>query len=102
MEQVISVREQGIFSAEDSFILALALTNQATLVTRDVEDFSKLAHLVNEPHYGIILLRPDKSETREHINFLLANFLERYSDLDLVGRIVVISPKRIRFRPPLK
>jgi len=98
---VVSVREQGMFSADDSLILALALTHQAVLLTRDVDDFSKLSHLAGEPHHGIILLRPGKNETAEHINSLLSNFFARYAQVDLVGRIVVITPKRIRFRPRL-
>jgi predicted nuclease of predicted toxin-antitoxin system len=98
---VVSVREQSIFSAEDTFVLALALTRQAVLLTRDVEDFSKISHLAGEPHYGIILLRPGKNETPDHVNSLLGKFLTQYSDVDLTSRIVVVTPKRIRFRPPL-
>ncbi len=99
---VVSVREQGIFSADDSFVLALALTHQAVLLTRDVEDFSKMSHLIGEPHSGIILLRPGKDETPDHINSLLERFLKHYGHIRLTSRIAVIAPKRIRFRPPLE
>ncbi len=99
---VIGAREQNLYSVEDRHVLALALANQSALLTRDIADFSRIAHLTGEPHYGIILLRPGKNETALHINSLLAKFIGQFPDLDLAGRIVVISPKRIRFRPPLK
>lgn len=99
--RVVSVREQGMFSADDSFVLALALAHQAALLTRDIQDFSKIAHLAGEPHYGIVLLRPGKDETPKHINSLLDGFMTRYSQVDLTSHIVVITPKRIRFRPRL-
>ena len=50
---VVGIREQGIFSADDSIVLALALANKATVLTRDVSDFSRIAHLAGEPHFGI-------------------------------------------------
>jgi predicted nuclease of predicted toxin-antitoxin system len=98
---VISVREQGLFSADDSFVLALALAHQAILLTRDVQDFSRIAHLAGEPHYGIILLRPGKDETPIHINSLLEKFIQQYAQTDLTSRIVVVTPKRVRFHPRL-
>ncbi len=98
---VVSIREQGLFSVDDSIVLALALARQSVLLTRDVSDFSKISYLANEPHYGIILLRPSKDETATGINALLSKFLARYADIDLASRIVVLTPKRIRFRPPL-
>jgi len=100
--QVISVREQGIFSADDSIVLAFALAEQAILLTRDVADFSRIAYLAGEPHYGIVLLRPGKNETPEHVNALLLRFFRLYAGIDLAKRIVVITPKRIRFRPRLE
>ncbi len=100
--QVISVREQGIFSADDSIILALALANRAVLLTRDVSDFSRISYLAGEPHDGIILMRPGKDETSAHVNLLLANYFRRFAWVDLSSRIVVITPKRIRFRPRLE
>ncbi len=48
---VVSVREQGAFSVEDSMVLALALANEAVLLTRDVSDFSRISYLAGEPHY---------------------------------------------------
>ena len=99
---VVSVREQGLFSVDDNLVLALALSHQAVLLTRDVSDFSKISYLANEPHHGIILLRPGKDETATHINALLALFLARYGEMDPSGQIIVITPKRIRFRPPLE
>ena len=97
--EVISVREQGLFSIDDSIVLAMALASEAVLLTRDVSDFSRIAYLAGAPHYGIILLRPGKDETSTHVNALLAKFLTRYADINLVSRIVVITPKRIRFHP---
>ncbi len=99
---VISVREQGLFSVDDSIILAMALASEAVLLTRDVSDFSRISYLAGEPHYGIVLLRPGKDETPANVNELLSKFLTRHSTVDLASRIVVISPKRIRFRPPLE
>ena len=100
--EVVTIREEGFFSAEDAFVLALALATRSVLLTRDVADFSKIAYLAGEPHFGIILLRPGKDETPAHVNALLAKFFDRHAGIDLSGRIVVITPKRIRFRPPLE
>ena len=40
--EVFSVREQGLYSLDDSMVLALALAYQAILLTRDVSDFNPL------------------------------------------------------------
>jgi predicted nuclease of predicted toxin-antitoxin system len=100
--QVIGVREQGIFSADDSIVLALALAHRAILLTRDVADFSRMSYLAGEPHLGIMMVRPGKDQTPQHINQLLADYFTKYPDVDLTSRIVVITPRRIRFRPPLE
>ncbi len=52
--------------------------------------------------YGIVILRPGNDETPHHVNSLLLSFFNRYGEVDLSGHIVVITPKRIRFRPPLE
>ncbi len=83
-------------------MLALALAEQAVLLTRDVHDFSRITSLAGKPHYGIVNLRPGRNETNANIIALLERFLARYGNKDLTGRIVTINPKKVRFRPPLE
>ena len=97
--------DEGISPATIAWLRAqdhqvISVREQAILLTR--ADLSRISYLAGEPHYGIILLRPGKNETAEHVNAMLMRFFQMHAGIDLAKRIAAITPKRIRFRPRLE
>jgi predicted nuclease of predicted toxin-antitoxin system len=88
--------------APDEAIAAHARETQAALVSRDT-DFADIRRYPPEQYPGIVVLRlPDDAIASEIVNVLErfvsdSRFIEHLS-----GRLAIVEPNRVRFRPPLE
>jgi predicted nuclease of predicted toxin-antitoxin system len=97
--EAVHVRDFGLGDAPDSQIAALAQIDGFTLVTRDM-DFADIRRYPPEKYAGLMVLRlPDDANAHE-INDVLAKFCRNPSwVVGLPGRLAILEPDRLRFRP---
>jgi predicted nuclease of predicted toxin-antitoxin system len=95
------VRDIGLGNATDVKIAAYVRSVGAAIVTRDV-DFADIRNYPPRDFKGIIVLRmPDDAVAATIVN-LLEVFLSRAEFLaGIAGRLAIVEPGRVRFRPPL-
>lgn len=89
-------REQGLLDADDSVVWAKAAELQAVLVTRDLHFTNRLRYDPTECG-GVIFITPGNLKVAEEIELLL-KFLEETWNENLIGKLVLLSPKQIRVR----
>jgi predicted nuclease of predicted toxin-antitoxin system len=94
-------RDAGFGSAADVQIAAHIRRTTAALLTRDL-DFGDVRRYPPEDYDGIVVLRlPDDMVARD-ICDVIARFLSEPLFVEsLPGRLAVVEPQRVRFRPPL-
>jgi len=99
--QVEFARDIGMANAPDEAIAARARETQAVIVTRDM-DFADVRRYPPEEHPGIVVLRlPDDAVASEVVT-VLERFVSDKTFLEhLLGRLAIVEPNRVRFRPPL-
>lgn len=97
--EVMDVREIAMGSADDSVIARHARENAFCLITRD-KDFGDIRNYPPGDYGGIIVLDlPDDFGTTEVLR-ILEVFLSHKEWLErLPGRLAIIEPSRVRFRP---
>ena len=90
-------REHG--AADDSVIANHARENGFCLLTRD-KDFGDIRNYPPADYAGIIVLDlPDETVAADVLR-MLESFLSRKEWLDrLQGRLAIVQPGRVRFRP---
>lgn len=95
------VRDLGLGAAPDEQIAAHARASASVVLTRDL-DFSDIRRYPPANHAGLIVLRLPDDAVVEEILRVVERFL---SDAEFVshlpGRLAVVEPSRVRFRPPL-
>jgi len=91
-----TVSSEGLSGAEDARVVQAAQASDRVLLTLDKGIASLLRYPIRE-HGGTVLFRPDESGRLSVLSFVrsrLADLLE----FDLVGRLTVVGPTRIRLR----
>lgn len=83
--------------AEDTAILERAFAEERIVVTND-KDFGELIFRRQEAHQGVILLRLQDEGGVNRVQVMTA-LMKQYSK-QLPGRFVVVTEKKVRFRPP--
>lgn len=93
---VLTVYDEGLEQADDDALLVRARQQKRVFLTRD-KDFSNILLYPPVEYYGIIVLRMNvRDEVLVH--GLLLNFLNDKSDLDLIGKLAIISKDKVRVR----
>lgn len=94
-------RDIGLGAAKDEEIAARARATGAALLTRDL-DFADIRRYPPAMYAGIIVVRlPDDSNAKD-ITQVVDRFLREPTFLaQLNGRLVIVAPDHVRFRPPL-
>ncbi|HUO26562.1 MAG TPA: DUF5615 family PIN-like protein [Candidatus Aquilonibacter sp.] len=87
---------EDLIGAEDARIGAAARNSARILMTLDKGIASLLRYPANE-HAGLVLFRPDVSGRREVLSFVRSR-LASLLDLEITGRLTVVTPTRIRVR----
>lgn len=90
----VHVNEIGMRGASDREVWANGANNDRVLISRDL-DFP-MRELPKPP--GLILLRLPDFYTREHIRAIVTEFSTTVAFDEVVGRITVVSPGRVRTR----
>ena len=99
--QVEFARDIGLASAPDEDIGARARHSGAVLLTRDL-DFADIRRYPPEQYPGIVVLRLPDDTVAEEIVRVAERFLKEPVFLEhLAGRLAIVEPDRVRFRPPL-
>jgi predicted nuclease of predicted toxin-antitoxin system len=95
------VRDAGLGDATDEQIESHARSSGSVLVTRDL-DFADIRRGIPADCPGVLVLRISEDSTAEKIARVLGRFLVS-NDLvqHLKGRLAILEPSRVRFRPPL-
>lgn len=97
----IFARDIGLSAASDEQIAAYARAQGCALVTRDL-DFADVRRYPPQHYAGIVVLRLPDDTVAAGIAHVLDLFL---GDQRLVGaiggRLAIVEPERVRFRPPL-
>jgi predicted nuclease of predicted toxin-antitoxin system len=95
----LHVRDIGMRSADDPVIAAHARSNGLVLVSRD-SDFGDTRNYPPADYAGIVVVRPHGHATAVQVVKLLEAFTRREDWLaQLPGRLAIVEPGRVRFRP---
>ncbi|MBS0557479.1 MAG: DUF5615 family PIN-like protein [Proteobacteria bacterium] len=95
-------RDIGLGTAPDEQIAQFARAHAAVLVTRDL-DFADVRRYPPGRHFGLLVLRLPDTATATQIAGVLDRFLKSPRLVaQLPGRLAVVDPVRVRFRPPLE
>lgn len=99
--EVEFARDIGLAAAPDSDIAARAQATRAALLTRDL-DFADVRSYPPEQYAGIVVLRLPDDAVAQDIARLVELFLrEPTFTSQLAGRLAIVEPDRVRFRPAL-
>ena len=91
------VQEVGLKGASDREVFDFARSQQAALITADV-DLADARVLQGETHHGLILLRMPPEMSASAVTVEATRLLERIAEEDLVGSLLVLEPGRVRIR----
>jgi len=95
--EVRDIRDHGLRGANDDGIYQFAQSNQAVLISGDM-DFSNILRFPIGSHFGIVIARFPNEMTTNEINRQL---VERFSGLtedDFRGNLIIIQPGKVRIR----
>jgi predicted nuclease of predicted toxin-antitoxin system len=100
--EAVHVGETDLKDAADQRIAERGHAERRVVVTRDL-DFADVRRYPPEESPGYLVLRVPDTWIATEINELLSRFLA-LSDLvgQIPGHLVILDPRRIRFRPALK
>ena len=99
--QVEFARDAGFGSATDIEIAAHVRETRAVLLTRDL-DFGDVRRYPPDDYGGIVVLRLPDDMIAGDIVHVLERFLREPVFVErLPGRLAIVEPNRVRFRPPL-
>jgi len=97
VEDVRQVLPEG---AEDALVARYAQTHRLVLITRDF-DFADIRNYPPQQYGGIIVLELPDDAVASQVVLTLQNFVSQPTLLvRLAGRLAIVSPWRVRFRPP--
>jgi predicted nuclease of predicted toxin-antitoxin system len=95
----VDVRDIGLRAATDEVIASYARRNQQTLITRDF-DFADIRNYPPGDYSGIVVLDLPNHATAAQVVKALDTFVRAKEWLDLLsGRLAIVEPSRVRFRP---
>lgn len=99
--QVDFARDLGLAAAPDRDIAERAKRTGAVLLTRDL-DFANTRQYVPQDYAGLVVLRLPDDATARKIGDVVERFVQQPGFLSaLSGRLAIVEPDRVRFRPPL-
>ncbi|SRR6266478_1889882 len=99
--EVEFARDIGLAAAVDSEIAARAQATRAALVTRDL-DFGDVRRYPPDQYAGIVVLRVADNAVAKEIVRIAERFLREPTFVaNLSGRLAIVEPDRVRFRPAL-
>lgn len=87
---------EGLVGAKDPVIVQAARDSSRILLTLDKGIASLLQYPIHE-HAGVVLFRPDTSGRGSVVAFVRSR-LSDVLQMELVGRLTVVGPARIRVR----
>lgn len=94
-------RDVGLEAAPDRAIAARARATQAALLTRDL-DFADVRNYPPDQYSGIVVFRfQDDVVAKEIVRRAEVFLREQKFVSQLAGRLAVVEPDRVRFRPAL-
>lgn len=95
----LDVREIGLGAASDDEIAKHAKSERMILISRDY-DFADTRHYPPDEYAGIVVLSLPKETSAETVLRRLSDILSQVDLLaKLSGRLAIVEPSRIRFRP---
>lgn len=99
--QVEFLCDIGLAAVSDDLVAARARDTLATLLTRDL-DFADVRQYPPGDYFGIVVIRAPDDFVATEIVRLLERFIKQPDFLNqLTGRLAIIEPDRVRFRPAL-
>jgi hypothetical protein len=97
--EAVDVRSVSMGAAADSVIAHHARDNGFCLLTRD-KDFGDIRNYPPADYAGIVVLDLPDETVAAGVLKILESFLSRKEWLDqLQGRLAIVQPGRVRFRP---
>ena len=97
--EAIDVRDIGLRGATDDVIADHARRNQLALITRDF-DFADIRNYPPADYAGIVVLDLPNHATAAQVVKALDTFVRAKEWLELLsGRLTIVEPPRVRFRP---
>jgi predicted nuclease of predicted toxin-antitoxin system len=99
--EVESIRETSLRSASDDLVFAHAVKTSATLISRDL-DFANMQRFAATGTEGIVVLRLPDNTAAVAVAEVIARFLASGLLPHLSGRLAIVEPDRVRFRPALE
>lgn len=95
--EVFDIRDHGLRGKPDKEIFYFAQQRKAVLFSGDL-GFANILEFPLGSHFGIAILRfPNEMQTYV-INELVASLLEKISEKDTMGSLIIFSPHQMRIR----
>ena len=91
-----TVVQEGLGGVSDPVLMKAAVAEGRVLLTLD-KGIANLQHYPAHRHAGVVLFRPDRSGRKAVLAFIRER-LETLLELQLPGRLTVVTPLRIRIR----
>jgi len=95
--EVLDVRERGLRGLSNEEIFRIAQREKAVFLTGDL-GFGNLLHFPMGSHSGIVIVRFPSGVSTSELNRQMTISLNRLSEDDIRGNLVIIEPGRIRIR----
>jgi len=99
--QATDVRDIGMGTASDQDIADHARQHQLAIVSSD-QDFGNVLLFPPADYFGLVIVRPpDRAMVRVLLSLVEQCLNDARVMANLVGRLVIVEPGRIRCRPPI-
>ena len=93
---IITVKEIGLAGSSDDELIEYANSNNMVLLTND-KDFGNILRFYYENYSGIIRLKIS-SKTVLEVHNKLKDFLDKWKDKELKGKLIIIDKNKYRIR----
>jgi len=95
--EVFDVRDYGFRGKPDEEVLNFTKEQKAALFSADL-GFANIVKFPLGSHFGIVILRFPNDMPTKVINTIVLKFMDRISEKDYDGNLVIITPNRVRIR----
>ena len=91
----VDVRDASLRGAPDDAVFAFAQAERRTLVSGDL-GFANVLRFPLGSHCGLVVVRCPNEVTAPSVNAAVAEALERVSDAEMFGALLIVEPSRVR------
>ncbi len=95
--EVKDIRDYGLRGADDEEIYQFAQSDQAVLITADM-DFGNILRFPIGSHFGIVIAHFPNEMTTNEVDCQLVERIRDFAEDDFKGNLVIVEPGKVRVR----